>query len=393
MRAATRSVCLLMLASPLAAQSASRADTVRAAVTALIAEDSRTPFFFATVSGLAIDDKGRVYVSDGGEARIAVFTADGKSLATIGRRGKGPGEFEWPTGPVVGNDGALYVRNMSEVARFVTDPKTGVLGRFDRAFAGPAMAPWMSKLATVIDKSGRLHFPLEWGSQADGLTHNAYQRFALDGRALDSIAVPVQPTARSNWASVPISKGSGRVVKGINVVPFHPVPVFAVSAAGTILSSPSDRYVLRETDAMMRPLRNIERSVTPLPIPPVERADSVRALARRLDSLTIPLSQVNGVSEEVRARRLPTTYPVFRSLSTAADGSIWARRWSAATQRGSSWFDVLGADGQYLRTVLVPVDCATLPAPVIRGSVLACVQLAPDTDAETVVIAQIPVRH
>ena len=372
-------------------QPTGRADTVRATVAAVLAEDSpRTPFLFGAVTGLAIDASGRVYVSDAGEARLAVFTTDGKSLATIGRKGKGPGEFEYPTGPVVGSDGALYVRNMSTVSRFVADPKTGVLSRFDRTFAGPAFAPWMSRLATVIDRSGRLHFPLEWGSQKDGLMHNAYQRYALDGRQLDSLPVPIQPTARSGWASVPVGQGSGRVVKGINVVPFHPVPVFTVSAAGTIISSPSDVYLLKESDANARVVRSVRRDVAAPTIPAAERADSARALARRLDSLTVPLAQVNGVSEEVKARRLPTTYPVFRSLSTAADGTLWARRWSAAAQRAESWFDLLDPNGRFLRTVVVPADCTTLPAPVVRGDVLACVALEAETDAERVIIVRVP---
>ncbi|MEQ1691623.1 MAG: 6-bladed beta-propeller [Gemmatimonas sp.] len=382
-----------LLAALTALTQPTRVDTVRATITAVIAEESpRTPFFFASVSGLAIDKAGRVFVSDAGEARIAVFATDGKALTTIGRKGKGPGEFQSPTGPVIGNDDALYVRNMSEVARFVPDA-SGIAKQFDRAFAGPSMAPWMSKLATVIDRTGRLHFPLEWGSSADGLTHHAYDRFSLDGRKLDSIYVPMQPTARSNWASVPVSARGGRMVKGINVVPFHPVPVFAVSAVGTILSSPSDKYTLQETDASARVVRELTRSVAPPSIPAVERADSARALGRRLDSLRVPLSQVNGVSEEVKARRLPQVYPVFRSLTVGADGTIWARRWSAATQRGTSWFDVLAEDGRYLRTVVVPTDCTTLPAPVVRGTTFTCVQLDPQTDAETVIIATIPGRR
>lgn len=380
----------------LAAQPASpaRVDTVRATVSALITEDSpRTPFLFGRVTGIAIDAKQHVYVSDGGEFRVAVFTMDGQPITNIGRKGKGPGEFEYPTGPVVGDDNALYVRNMSRVSRFVLDARTGVLGRFDRAFDGPSMAPWMSMLPTVIDRKGRLHFPLEWGSQKDGLTHNSFQQFTSTGAPLDSLPVPTQSTARSNWASVQVSPGTGRIIKGINVVPFHPQPVFTVSANGTIIASPADRYLLTETDAKGRVVRTLSRDVVPPAIPAAERADSARALTRRLDSLTVPMSQVNGMSEEVKSRRLPTTYPVFRSLSTATDGTIWARRWSAATQRGTSWFDVLSEDGSLLRTVIVPADCTTMPVPVIRDGVLACVQLAPETDAESVVIARVPVRR
>jgi hypothetical protein len=352
-------------------------------------DSPRTPFLFGVVTGIAIDSAGRVYVSDGGESRLAVFSSDGKSLATIGRKGKGPGEFEYPTGPVVGNDGALYVRNMSSVSRFVFEQRTGVLSRFDKAFAGPAFAPWMSKSATFIDRSGRLHFPLEWGGK-DGLMHTAYQRYALDGRKLDSLPVPAQPTQRSGWASVQTSPNGGRMLKGLATVPFHPLPVFTVSGAGTIISSPSDSYVLQEIDASQRVVRTIRRDVAAPPIPAAERADSTRALARRIDSLKVPLEQVRGMSEEVKARKLPISYPIFRSLSTAHDGTLWARRWSASSQRNESWFDLLDANGRFLRTVVVPADCASQPVPVIRGSVLSCLSLEPETDAERVIIARVP---
>ncbi|MCC6245650.1 MAG: hypothetical protein IT353_22655 [Gemmatimonadaceae bacterium] len=365
------------------------ADTVRATISAIVAEDApRTPYFFGSISGLTIDPAGRVIVSDAGEARLVVFGADGKALGTIGRKGKGPGEFESPTGPAIGPDGALYVRNMSSVSRFITDAKTGLLSRFDRSLPGPAFAPWLSKLATTIDTRGRLHFPLE--ATRDGLTYHAYQRYALDGKELDSIAVPMHPTARSSSAAVPISAATGRMVKGLNVVPFHPLPVWSVTMTGTVMSSPSDKYLLIETNEREQSVRQVTRAESPSPIHQRERLDSVAALGRRLDSLRVPLAQVRGMSEEVKTRRVPVVYPVFRSLSTAADGAIWARRWSPHGEASTSIFDVIATDGRVVRTVVVPANCATLPAPAIRGPVLTCVQLDPSTDAETLVIARIP---
>lgn len=367
-------------------------DTVRATISAIVAEDApRTPYFFGSISGLTIDPAGRVIVSDAGEARLVVFGADGKALGTIGRKGKGPGEFESPTGPAIGPDGALYVRNMSSVSRFTADPKSGLLSRFDRALPGPAFAPWLSKLATTIDSRGRLHFPLE--AFRDGLTYFAYQRYSLDGKELDSIAVPMHPTARSSWASVPVSAGSGRVVKGVNVVPFHPLPVWSVTMSGTVMSSPSDSFLLIETNEREQSLRRVTRAEAPSPIHQRERLDSVAALGRRLDSLRVPVAQVRGMSEEVKQRRVPVVYPVFRSLSTAADGAIWARRWSPHGEGSTSIFDVIATDGRVVRRVVVPANCATLPAPAIRGAVFTCVQLDPATDAETLVIARVPAER
>jgi hypothetical protein len=49
--------------------------------------------FFSQPSDIAVDDKGRVYVSDTKENNVKVFDAAGAFLKTIGRAGQGPGEF------------------------------------------------------------------------------------------------------------------------------------------------------------------------------------------------------------------------------------------------------------------------------------------------------------
>lgn len=362
-------------------------DTVRARITATVGEDSpTTPFLIGEISGLAIDDVGRVYVSDMKEPRILVFGPDGKRLATIGRKGSGPGEFRAPTGPVIGPDGALYVRDMEKVHRFARVPATGLATRFDRFFDGPAMAPWMSKLPSAIDAKGRFHFPLEVGL-SDGLTHYSYRRYALDGTALDSLPVPVQPTTRSSWASVMVAQNTGRMVKGVNVVPFHPMPAWTISPAGTIISGPADRYEFTETDARGQVLRRIARTVAAVRIPAAERAESLAALKARIDALPVPLAQVRGASDEVKALRLPETYPFYRSVFSTADGSLWVRRWSPPAQKRVSLFDVFTAAGAYHHTVTLPANCAGVPAPVVRGRTVACVALDDETDVESLVIA------
>jgi hypothetical protein len=287
---------------------------------------------------------------------------------------------------VIGPDGALYVRNMEQVARFSVDPATGIASRFDRSFAGPFMAPWQSKLPSMIDHDRRFYFPVEVG-MPDGLTHYSYIRYTIDGRRLDSLIVPLYPTARSSWASVPVSPGSGRIVGGLAMVPFHPVPVWTITNTGTVLSGPADRYELNETDAQGRVLRTIRRQVPAEQIPAGERAESLQALRHRIDSLPVPISQVRGASEEVKAKRLPLSYPFYRGLYMANDNQVWVRRWSPPSTRRSSVFDVFTPTGSYTRTVIVPADCAVLPGVVIRGHTIACMETDPDTGAESVIIA------
>ncbi len=60
--------------------------------------------------GVAFDQaRQRVIVADTGAHQIVVLSPDGDELARIGRRGSGPGEFNYPTNVAVDSRGFLYV--------------------------------------------------------------------------------------------------------------------------------------------------------------------------------------------------------------------------------------------------------------------------------------------
>jgi len=58
---------------------------------------------------VAVGEKGRIYVVDGGNHQIAVFDAAGLRVATLGERGGENGQLESPVGLGIGPDGEIYV--------------------------------------------------------------------------------------------------------------------------------------------------------------------------------------------------------------------------------------------------------------------------------------------
>jgi len=64
---------------------------------------------FYMPSDIAVDEEGNVYVLDSGNHRIQKFDPQGNFLASFGRRGQGPGEFQYPQSIDIDANGFMYV--------------------------------------------------------------------------------------------------------------------------------------------------------------------------------------------------------------------------------------------------------------------------------------------
>ena len=70
-------------------------------------EDDNILFYMP--SDIAFDSQGNMYILDAGNNRIQKFNPDGKFLASIGRKGQGPAEFQYPLSLDIDSEGYLYV--------------------------------------------------------------------------------------------------------------------------------------------------------------------------------------------------------------------------------------------------------------------------------------------
>jgi 6-bladed beta-propeller len=75
-------------------------------------EDENVAFNYP--SDVAVDKAGNIYILDSANARVQKFGPDGKYLATIGRKGQGPGEFIFPDTISFDKDGNLVVADSAQ---------------------------------------------------------------------------------------------------------------------------------------------------------------------------------------------------------------------------------------------------------------------------------------
>lgn len=81
-------------------------------------------------NGLYVFDDGRLMVTDTGNHRALVLDADGNILSVIGKRGEGPGDFNYPSELTVNSAGEVFIVDIMNYRVQVLDQD----GNFLRAF-------------------------------------------------------------------------------------------------------------------------------------------------------------------------------------------------------------------------------------------------------------------
>jgi hypothetical protein len=355
-------------------------DTVRARPLALIGEVEGLPeYMFGRVSGLAVDEHGSVFVSDEMASTVRVFGDDGRHALDIGRGGRGPGEFQRPTGPAFGPGGTLFVRDEAAIARFIESED----GAYRYHSSIPGIPYGYSLDRTRIDRAGNLHFPVSRGR----ITDRRWMYVVIDaaGTHGDTLPVPVSDRMPAPTAVYRTGPSGGRMLDGLSRAPFAPVPSWDMTRHGTLWSTAATEYEIVETDRAGDTLRIVRRSVPRREVPAGEHRDSARAVRQRLAEVPVPLDQVEGVAEEIRSGSLPDHLPQIAGIHAGEDGRMWVERWPVAGS-AASVYDVFQEDGIMLGTVLVPARFAERPTPVFGSDRIYGVIVDPETDVQRVAI-------
>ncbi|MBL9213887.1 MAG: hypothetical protein JNG83_00275 [Opitutaceae bacterium] len=155
---------------------------------------------FCQPTAVAVGRSGAVYVADGyGNARIAKFSATGQLLASWGRRGTAPGEFNTPHGLALDADENVYVAERMNDRVQVFDSA----GRLRAVWPGlrRADAVLVTRAGEVLvgtghlsntihrfDREGRLRGVLGRGAEAFGYPHGVHVDAAGHLHVADPVA-------------------------------------------------------------------------------------------------------------------------------------------------------------------------------------------------------------
>jgi|GEM_PF-5996340 len=202
--------------------------------------DARADQQLYTVTSVADDPEGRMYVVNFGDKRVAVFDSAGVFVRNLGRAGRGPGEFLTPSRVAVAGPEA-----------WVLDVRHGRVSRFRRSDGGHVgdlplrvgAGLRVSDIKTTPD--GRLFVevrPLRTGRSRGAVQPRVVEVDTATGTARHAAAVPLDTVSQ---VEVRTATGPDRGIARVMDIPFAPRPVWAVDPDGVVLFGNGAEYVVR----------------------------------------------------------------------------------------------------------------------------------------------------
>jgi hypothetical protein len=271
--------------------------------------DGDPNFMIGAINDIVVAGNGTMYVLDRSVPVIRAYDAAGKFVKNIGRRGRGPGEFQYAAGMAIGRNGNLLV----------WDPGNARINVYTAA--GDVVTSWSTlsgsstssgRRLVMTDTSGTTYVhTFIWGRRPTGdgpaLPSRGWMRFAPDGKLRDTVYAPAGPTE----ATLMAQRGGGTVT---STVPFAPAYYSAVSPLGYFVTGFASRMAV-ELHELGKPIVSIRREFRPAPVSNRERDSARSAITERMQR-TDPAWSWNS-------SEIPRTKFVYSNLFVASDGRIW----------------------------------------------------------------------
>lgn len=322
-------------------------------------------YLFGNIYGIAVDGDGRVYVLDGQAQDIRVFDSDGNFIATVTRRGVGPGELRNAMSVAVLSDGRVVAHEPTEMLVKVAGPTT-VAGEH-RSYPQGAIVLPVKPLR--LDRSGRILVATA-GTTAGGRISQYVIAMSPDGELLDSLYPPgtaFEPPSLELRFPYPVGGRSSAAVP----VPFTARHYWTMHPNGHFVTGISSDYSVNfgRDEGVLR----IERTNwEPVGISEAERGYHRERLAERM--------RVTQSDWDWNGPPIPDTKRAFRGLEAGRDGRIWVELWTEARpvvnedhnpddprSQPVTWespvrYDAFEPDGTYLGMLAAPDGFLTSPA-------------------------------
>jgi len=272
---------------------------------------------FSSISRIAVNDDGTVFILDSKESLIKAFDAKGRLLLSFGKKGQGPGELNTPIGILISPAKEILIEDA------------------------------LNRRLAFFDMKGKF------------LRHQSIVGFGLNGIKMD---------AKGRIVAISMNFENGRVSNDVKtydpdlkprrtlttleivnmgkprIDPFSLAPalLYGLDDQDRIFMGHSKGYSIRIFDFEARLLRTIEREFDPVPVTKEEKEEYLKTLAR------MPIQGSMNLKEMVV---FPDFFPAYSNFIVNRDGRLIVRTYEKGVAAKEYFHDVFDPDGRYISRI------------------------------------------
>jgi hypothetical protein len=307
-------------------------------------------YYFPRGASLSVDDQGNLYVIDSGNVRIQKYDKAGKYVQSIGRKGQGPGEFQYLGALRFDGEGNICLNDMRALKVFGPD------GVYKKSVALRVFL----QSNFCISKEGFI-FGLEINYMTKDGPRLAVVRVSPDGQTAETIA-QFQGELKANQPAYALHQYTNG-------------PVLCGLSPSALCYGFSAEYKIILADATGKTALVIEKDAKPQPI----TSDEKEFLLKKSGGVMggVARTKIEKIED---AAVFPPHRPYFSRILADEGGRIYvAKRSSVLDTSKTQEFDIFSKEGIFLYKIKLPF----MPEVIKRGSVY---EIRRDEEGETKIV-------
>ena len=262
---------------------------------------------FSQIRGIAVDEQERIYILDIKEGHIKVFNSLGNYVNTIGKKGQGPGEMQYPA--------FISITSQNEIV--IEDPAVRRL--------------------TFYSLEGEY---LRSISTAGGLVVNV--KVDSLGNVIGTMAVREEDNPRYELVKCDpelnklFTIGASPLPKPGKYNPFMPMMAWALEDNDRIVFGYPEEYEIKILDANGKTEMRILRNYDPVAVTEEEIEE---------------IKKARRASPDKRELDIPSHHPAYRWIIVDDVNNLWVRTWEKPPTGEGFYYDVFDTEGKYIAKV------------------------------------------
>jgi hypothetical protein len=277
------------------------------------------------------DDEGNIYVNDWDQKRIQKFDPQGQYFLTIGRRGRGPGEFVNAWNPRFDKDGNLYVydRGNRRISFFTTD------GEYLRQISFP------QGMSILYMYSQGLFFATQSRILNDTDVFSYIYKYGLFDRELNQVAeIYSQTTERKR----DMRSRAHYLANIYSDDAYDPELTFLMSKNEFIYLGYSEKYEIKIFSPEGKLVKIIQREYDPIKIGKKHKENFVKYLEDEYFRFT---PKVESLKKDIIGLiKYPKYLPAYQTFTLMENG--WLFVVVDSGEENAKLIDIFDQDGKYI---------------------------------------------